>query len=111
MAWSARSLHQLREQPVRGPQLPDETNCSTRTPASPEDVKVIENMVTGDAMGSLTPIPRLQLGLRVPVTWVKGQGLTDSGTGDPNGLRAAGHGRRHGRGQVPALRQGERTRS
>ncbi len=53
---------------------------------------VVENMVTGDAYGSFTIIPRLQLGLKVPVSWVKGQGITAAGTADPNGLSAVGLG-------------------
>ncbi len=48
---------------------------------------VIENEVTGDLMGTLTPIPRLQLGLKVPVSWVKGQGIDRAtGAGDSKTL-------------------------
>jgi OmpA-OmpF porin, OOP family len=55
-------------------------------------IPVVENMITGDVVGSFTPIPRLQLGLRVPVTWVKGQGITDDGNPDPEGIKAVGLG-------------------
>lgn len=37
------------------------------------DVDVVENLITADLMGTLTPTPILQLGLRVPVTWLRGQ--------------------------------------
>jgi OmpA-OmpF porin, OOP family len=57
-----------------------------------EDVMVVENVATGDFMGSLTIIPKLQLGLRIPVTYVRGQGLTAQGEGDPNNLSAVGMG-------------------
>ena len=46
-------------------------NCDDPT-AGRSDIKVVENMVSGHVMGSLTPIPMLQIGLRVPVMWVKG---------------------------------------
>ncbi len=39
------------------------------------DTPVVENEITGDLMGTLTPFPRMQLGLKVPVSWVKGQGI------------------------------------
>jgi len=53
---------------------------------------VVENMVTGDAYGSFTIIPRLQLGLKVPVSWVKGQGIDTTGSPLTNGLSAVGVG-------------------
>jgi hypothetical protein len=56
------------------------------------EVPVVENLVTGDLMGTLTPIPRLQLGLRVPITWVKGQGIREDGSANPDGLSAVGLG-------------------
>ena len=55
-----------------------------------EDVKVVENMVTGDFLGSFTIIPRVQLGLRIPVTWLKGVGITPDGHDEPAGINAVG---------------------
>jgi OOP family OmpA-OmpF porin len=51
------------------------TNCS-----SLRDLKIVETVVTGDLLASLTVIPRLQIGLRLPYTFTKGAGLTT----DPN---------------------------
>ncbi|MET0793660.1 MAG: transporter, partial [Polyangiaceae bacterium] len=52
-----------------------------------QDTRVIENEITGDLLGTLTPIPRLQLGLKVPVSWVKGQGIdARTGAGNKNTL-------------------------
>lgn len=56
------------------------------------EVPVVENLVSGDLMGTLTPIAPLQLALRVPVTWVKGQGIRADGSADPDGLSAVGVG-------------------
>jgi len=92
MAWSAGAFINYAWKPFVVRSCASETNCDDPNATNKDDVKVVENMITGDAMGSFTPIPRLQLGLRVPVTWVKGQGLTDAGTADPNGLSAVGMG-------------------
>jgi len=69
-----------------------ETDCNAANASGVGDVKVIENMITGDALGSLTPIPRLQIGLKVPVTWVSGDGLEDGGVASKDGIKAVGLG-------------------
>lgn len=62
----------------------------------PEDstivIPVVENMVTGDLMGSLTLIDRLQIGMKLPVSWVKGQGITADGEPEEGGLSSVGLG-------------------
>jgi hypothetical protein len=69
-----------------------QANCDEPNPEL-VSIPVIENMVTGDLMGTLTPIPRLQLGLRLPITWVKGQGVEERGGPQlPEGLQAVGIG-------------------
>ena len=63
------------------------SDCKSPNAVNPKDVKVIESMVTGDVLASLTPIPRVQIGLRVPVTYINGDGL------DPNtGLYTVSYG-------------------
>jgi len=49
-------------------------------------------MVTGDFVGSFTFVPRFQLGLRIPVQWLKGVGITDTGNNEPKGINAVGTG-------------------
>jgi OmpA-OmpF porin, OOP family len=85
MAWSAGLVANYGYLPFTVVSCESETNCDDPNAARKDDVKVVENIVTGDFMGSLTPIPRVQLGLRIPVTWVKGQGITDTGTADTQG--------------------------
>jgi len=92
MAWSAGLYVNYAYKPFVVRSCASETNCDDPNAVNEADVKVVENMLSGDAVGSLTPIPRLQIGLRVPVTWVKGQGLRDDGTADPDGLEAVGLG-------------------
>jgi OmpA-OmpF porin, OOP family len=87
MAWSAGLFANYGLEPFTVKSCPNPTTCD-----DPTDVKVIENLVTADALGSFTPIPRLQLGLKVPVTWVKGQGIDDQGRALPDGIKGAGMG-------------------
>ncbi len=55
-------------------------------------ITVVENQVTADLLGALTIIPQLQVGLKIPVTWLNGQGIRESGTALPDGLSAVGLG-------------------
>ncbi|TKD03947.1 OmpA family protein [Polyangium fumosum] len=58
-----------------------------------QDVAVISDMFTADVLASLTPIPAVQIGLRLPVMYVSGSGINlDTGGPDPNGLKAFGVG-------------------
>ena len=74
------------------------TDCSAANASQSEDVRVVEHLTTVDLMGTVTPTPRLQLALRVPVTSVGGQGIeTDLSSGNAgkplaSGLSAAGVG-------------------
>lgn len=73
--------------------------CESSTPATScdglgevEDVPVVENLVTGDLMASLSPLPLLQVSLRLPITWVKGFGLNPDGSSPESGTSATGLG-------------------
>ena len=59
------------------------TDCADEDPL---EIKVVENMVTADVLGSLSLFDRLQIGLKVPVTWVKGHGIQET---DEDGVTAA----------------------
>jgi OmpA-OmpF porin, OOP family len=84
MAWSAGLVINYANEPFTVVSCQSEENCDDPT-AGRQDIKVIENLLTGDLMGSLTPIPILQVSLRVPLTWVKGQGITSEGSADAEG--------------------------
>ena len=77
------------------------TDCDAPGAQGQTDIKVVENMVTGDLMGTLTPIPRVQLGLRVPITWVNGHGISEAGPAETApGLEAVGIGDAEVEGKV-----------
>jgi OOP family OmpA-OmpF porin len=46
------------------------------------DTNIIQGLVTGDVMVAYTPVPIFQLGLRLPITYVKGNGVNPE-NGDP----------------------------
>ncbi len=92
MAWSAGLFVNYAWRPFVVQSCYSETNCDDPNASGHDDVSVIENMITGDALASLTPIPRLQIGLKVPVTWVSGDGLGDGGVASDKGIDAVGMG-------------------
>lgn len=92
MAWSAGLFVNYSDSPFLLKSCKAIDNCDEKGVQS-RDIKVIKSMVTGDLLASLTPTPRLQIGLRVPVTHVQGDGI-DTATGDAarGGLKATGLG-------------------
>jgi hypothetical protein len=86
-AWSAGMMVNYALEPLT---VRSCSNAPCDSAGSQRDVKVVENMVTGDFLGSFTIVPRIQLGLRVPVTWLKGVGLTSTGNDEPDGISAVG---------------------
>ena len=92
MAWSAGLMANYGYKPFVVLSCESLTDCDGSGASDDEEVLVVENVATADLMASFTPIPMLQAGLRVPITYLKGQGLTDEGYADPNELSATGLG-------------------
>ena len=80
----------------------DATDCAESSP-NRSDVNVVENLLTADLMGSLTIIPIVQVGMRLPVTWVRGQGLDSDGRESIDGLSGVGLGDAEVEGKVRVL--------
>ena len=78
--------------------------CRTPLPgggrSSCTTVTVVETVITGDLLASLTVFPRLQLGVRVPYTFAKGLGLTT----DPTSTGFGQHARAGSRDRASAIR-------
>jgi OmpA-OmpF porin, OOP family len=89
--WSAGMMVNYAFEPLTVRSCRSVDNCSDPG-AIPEDVKVVENMITGDVLGSFTIVPRVQLGMRIPVAWLKGVGITSDGNNEPDGINAVGLG-------------------
>ncbi len=80
----------------------DEDNCSESADGR-KDLNVVENLVTADLMGSLTVIPIVQVGLRMPVTWVNGDGIASDGRAASGGVSGVGLGDVEVEGKVRAF--------
>jgi hypothetical protein len=89
MAWSAGMMVNYAWQPLTVVACGTSNDCDEE---GKQDVKVVENLVTADAMGTLTIVPQVQLGLRVPVQWLKGVGITSAGHNEEDGISAVGLG-------------------
>jgi hypothetical protein len=95
MAWSAGLVMNYANDPFVVASCAGLTDCSSPSPVAgrANDVHVVRHLFTGDAMGSLTIKDRLQLGLKVPVSYASGDNLTDNGLPNPDyPIRAVGLG-------------------
>jgi len=79
MAWSAGLTVDYANEPIVVESCV--VSCDP-TVGNVVELKVVENMLMGSFMGSLTPIPRLQLGLRFPIAYSSGHGITAQGGPD-----------------------------
>ena len=81
MAWSAGLFVNYASDPftVVSCKTRADCNAASTVPGRKQDVHVVKNLFSADALGSLTPIERLQIGLRIPVTFAQGDGLTSNG--------------------------------
>src|SRR5262249_9233804 len=69
------------------------TDCKDKNAMNVTDTKVIQDMGTLDLLLAVSPIRRLQIGLRAPVSYVSGQGFDiTSGQGQNGGLHKFGVG-------------------
>ena len=69
MAWSAGVFVNYSDSPFVLRSCKAQSDCGAPNASQPNDINVIKTMVTGDILASLTPMPRLQIGLRLPVTY------------------------------------------
>jgi outer membrane protein OmpA-like peptidoglycan-associated protein len=80
MGWTVGLMFNYSYHPFVVVSCASQTNCNDKNAINKQDTVVISDMYWGDVMASLSPINRLQLGLRVPVAFVNGAGI-DYGTG------------------------------
>ncbi len=90
--WGAGVMFDYQRAPLVLQSCASSTDCSAPD-ANVSDTLVIRDMLTWNVLGSITPIPRLQIGLRVPVAYTAGDGvdLTDGGP-SASGINAIGVG-------------------
>jgi OOP family OmpA-OmpF porin len=86
MAWSAGLFANYAYDPFVVKSCVSQSDCSAANAVQKDDVPVVESLATADLLASLTPMPKLQLGMRLPVTYVKGQGI-NTDLSDPNAGR------------------------
>jgi hypothetical protein len=83
MAYSAGAVLAYAQNPFTVTSCPGGVvACSD---AALDDVHVVKRLLSADLLASFTPLPVLQLGLRVPLLQVSGDGLMDDGQPDPTG--------------------------
>jgi outer membrane protein OmpA-like peptidoglycan-associated protein len=70
-----------------------QTDCNDKNAKLPTNTAVVSDMFTADVLAALSPVKRLQIGLRLPVSYVSGAGLDyTTGQGLQGGQKAFGVG-------------------
>jgi OmpA-OmpF porin, OOP family len=91
-AWSAGLMFDYAKKPFVVKSCVTVSDCSSPNDNNPAGAAVVDDLMTWNMMASLTPTPRLQIGLRVPVVYVSGGGLNlaTGGVGSPIAQAAVG---------------------
>jgi OOP family OmpA-OmpF porin len=92
MGWTVGLMFNYAHKPFVVRSCVSQTDCSNPNAINEQDTVVISDMYWGDVMASLSPISRLQLGIRVPVAFVNGDGLDFETGGTAGGLQKFGVG-------------------
>ena len=91
--WSAGMLFDYMRDPFVIVSCVSATDCDDPEATNRENVSVVQDVATWNVLGSFTPIPRLQIGLRVPVVYASGEGVNfDTGGASTEGLQGAAMG-------------------
>jgi len=84
LGWTAGMYFNYAREPFSVVSCVSETDCDAPNATNTESIQVVSDMMTWDLMGSINPLDFLQVGLRVPLTFVTGQGINlESGTPGP----------------------------
>jgi OOP family OmpA-OmpF porin len=91
--WSAGLYYNYSRDPFVVVSCQSETNCDDPNAQNVSDVAVVQDQMTWDLLGSFNPAKFVQIGLRVPLTYVSGDGI-DTASGGPSmeGISAFGLG-------------------
>jgi hypothetical protein len=74
MAFSVGLVGNYADRPFILRSCVSETDCDANDASKLREINVVETLITGELMASLTVVPRLQLGLHVPVSFSHGAG-------------------------------------
>lgn len=93
MAWSAGLFVNYGFKPFVVRSCQSETDCDSPNAVRSDDIAVVRDLITADLLGSFTPVEWVQIGLRLPLTFVNGDGInTSTGQVAEDGLSGFGLG-------------------
>ncbi len=93
LTWSAGLMFDYQRDPFVLTSCVSATDCSAPDATNTQDVPVVQDLLTWDVLGALTPVSWLQIGLRVPILFASGEGIDlETGGASPMGLSGAGLG-------------------
>jgi len=80
MAFSVGAFGNYGDRPFVITTCISSTDCAANDASRRREIRIVETLVTGELMASLTVVPQVQLGLHLPYTFSHGAGIT----ADPN---------------------------
>ena len=91
--WSVGLAFDYAKNPFVVVSCATKTNCKDPNASQTTNTTVIGDMFTWNVLAAVSPVPRLQVGLRVPVAYVNGEGIdATTGRGAKDGLKKFGMG-------------------
>ena len=91
--WSVGLAFDYAKNPFVVVSCATKTNCKDPNATQATNTTVIGDMFTWNLLAAVSPVPRLQVGLRVPLTYVNGEGIdATTGRGAKDGLKKFGMG-------------------
>lgn len=91
--WSVGLAFDYAKNPFVVVSCATQTNCKDANATQATNTTVIGDMFTWNMLAAVSPVPRLQIGLRVPLAYVNGEGVNaETGRGAKDGLKKFGMG-------------------
>jgi hypothetical protein len=91
-SWSAGLSFNYAREPFVVVSCRDASNCDDPNATQVEDVSVVRDLFTWDLLGAINPLPMVQIGLRVPLSYASGDGLDVEQGGPGDGISSFGLG-------------------
>jgi hypothetical protein len=92
LSWSVGFMFDYQNSPFRLKSCISQTDCNEANAIVEYDLDVVEHMFTFNFWGTFTPIPNIQIGLRMPMAYAMGDGFDATGSLPDAGISAFGLG-------------------
>jgi len=93
LAWSAGLVFDYANQPFVMRSCLSPTSCDAPDAVEADNIHVVAHLITWNFLGTFTPVPWVQIGVRIPLAYATGDGFdSDTGGALASGMSAFGMG-------------------